>query len=501
MVRRPAVAQDRAMTTQTPAGDGPVPPGGPGPGAPGATAHPNGFFQQIRRTGLYRSEERWIGGVAGGLAARFGLDPLLMRGLFLVTLLLGGFGLVIYALGWAFLPEERDGRIHLEGLVLGHPDIALLGALGLFIAGVGRGAWNDWPLRVPDWLQGMFWAGAAVLVVVLVVTLLSPHRRQQPRPYPGPGAAPTPPFSPVPPASPVTPPAAPFTGPAGRGGPAASAAAWTPPPASPAAASPAAASPAAAWTSTEPRATQPVYSAQPYRYAPAPVPPPRPKPPRPPRYGPGATTVGVTIALALFVIAGVLIADRVGWLDRPTLATAAAAIVLIFGVAIIVAGLRGRTSGVLGFLAVVAMLVATPIAVTANSDTNPWIVDSNGIHVTTTEGTTTITDRTTASDGYTMGFGNATLDLTRVPLSSRDRLTVPVDVSAGNLVVVVPEGAAVAARADVAAGQVTWRVGGDYASASGVGRRDDFGVPADEAALWLQIHVGAGNVTIEEGTR
>ena len=164
------------MTTQTPADDGPVPPTGTTP-PPGTAASPAaGFFTQLRGIGLYRSEERWIGGVAGGVAARFGLDPLLVRGIFLATLLLGGFGLVIYALAWALLPEERDGRIHMEGLTLGHPDIALLGALFMFIAGVGGGAWGGWPRVVPGWIQGLFWLGATIFVVVLVTTTLQ-HRR------------------------------------------------------------------------------------------------------------------------------------------------------------------------------------------------------------------------------------------------------------------------------------------------------------------------------------
>ena len=123
------------------------------------------------------------------------------------------------------------------------------------------------------------------------------------------------------------------------------------------------------------------------------------------------------------------------------------------------------------------------------------------MHVTTTEGTTTFTDRTTAADGFRMGFGNATLDLTQLPLSTGNRLTVPIDVSAGNLVVLVPSGADVAARADIGAGQVRWEVGGDDTTASAVGRRDNFGVPADQASLWLQVHVGAGNVTIQEVAR
>jgi hypothetical protein len=207
------------------------------------------------------------------------------------------------------------------------------------------------------------------------------------------------------------------------------------------------------------------------------------------------------VALSLFVIAGTLIAQRAGYTDRTTAGTAAAIIVIIFGLAIIVAGLLGRRSGVLGFLAIVTAIVALPIVATTRDGLNPWIVDRNGVHITTTQGTTTFYDRSTAAAGYRMAFGDATLDLTHVPLEPNNQLTVPIDVSAGNLVVVVPPGAAVGAQADIGAGQVTWQVAGDDTSVSGVGRHDTFGVAAGQADLLLQIHVGAGNVTVQEGSR
>jgi phage shock protein PspC (stress-responsive transcriptional regulator) len=510
------------MTSQTPAGDGPVPPGATPP--TGEKPWPaTGFFHQLRGIGVYRSDERWVGGVAGGIAARFGLDPLLVRAIFLATLVLGGFGLVVYAIAWALLPEERDGRIHMEGLTLGHPDIALLGSLLMLVTGLGWTAWV--PFTVPGWIQGLFWLGATIVIVVLVVTMLQHRAPPAPRPGAPFGAGPYPGPYPGSPSGPYTPPARPYTGPSapytGAGAPAGPAAYFAGPGAAaphvPGASSyggPPPAGPATPAAATAPRASAPIppsptWSAPPpapapYRYVaapPAPVATQPPRPPRPRRPGPGATTVGISVALSLFVVAGALIAQRVGWLDRTTAGTAAALVVLIFGVAIIVSGLRGRRSGVLSLLAIVAALVALPIAVTVRDGVNPWIVDGNGVHVTTTQGTTTITDRATAADGFRMGFGDATVDLTAVPLQAGDRLTVPIDVSAGNLVVRVPRGAQVAAQADIGAGQVTWQVGGDNTSTSGVGRRDSFGVPADQATLLLQIHVGAGNVTVEEGSR
>lgn len=498
------------MTSQTPAG-GPVPPAGATPPAGDKPYPATGFFSQLRGIGLYRSDERWVGGVAGGVAARFGLDPLLVRGIFLATMLLGGFGLVVYAVAWALLPEERDGRIHMEGLTLGHPDIALLGALLMFVTGASWGAWG-WPFMVPGWIQGLFWLGATILVVVLVATMLQRRRPPAPRPAGPFGYGPNPaPYTA--PARPYTGPSAPYAGAYG-GAPYGAAAPYSPGPAS-SYAPPTGPGPAAPAAAAAPRVASPVPPAStwsapppapaPYRYAAAPPPAPvatqPPRPPRPRRQGPGATTVGVSVALSLFVVAGALIAERGGWVDRSTAGTAAALIVLIFGVAIIVSGLRGRRGGVLGLLAILAAVVALPLAVGSRDGLNPWIVDNNGVHVTTTQGTTTITDRATAADGFRMGFGDATVDLTAVPLLTGDRLTVPIDVSAGNLVIRVPRGAQVAAQTNIGAGQVTWHVAGDDSSTSGVGRRDSLGVPADQATLLLQIRIGAGDVTVEEGSR
>src|SRR5690625_5023300 len=80
------------------------------------------FFDSIRRSGLFRTEERWIGGVSGGIAYRLGIDPLIVRGGLVVLTFFGGLGLLLYGLGWAFLPEQVDGRIHAQEALRGHVD-------------------------------------------------------------------------------------------------------------------------------------------------------------------------------------------------------------------------------------------------------------------------------------------------------------------------------------------------------------------------------------------
>jgi len=55
---------------------------------------------------LYRSrKEKMLSGVAGGIAEYFDLDPTLVRILFIVTLFMGGSGVVAYIILWIVVPE------------------------------------------------------------------------------------------------------------------------------------------------------------------------------------------------------------------------------------------------------------------------------------------------------------------------------------------------------------------------------------------------------------
>jgi phage shock protein C len=55
---------------------------------------------------LYRStRDRMLGGVAGGLAEYFEIDSTLIRILFIITLFLGGTGIIAYVLLWIVVPE------------------------------------------------------------------------------------------------------------------------------------------------------------------------------------------------------------------------------------------------------------------------------------------------------------------------------------------------------------------------------------------------------------
>ena len=461
------------MDTSTPTGPGPA----PEPAAP--PQHPtqpsNSFFEGIRRLGITRSDDRWIGGVSGGLADRFGIDPLLVRGIFAATLLLGGLGLVAYGAAWALLPERRDGRIHVEEMILGRFDIALLGALAFVIVGFGRG--DNWFFfwGPPGWVQGLLWLAfvGGIVTLIIVVANQQPSRPRPPAGQYGPYTAPA-----APAAYPASP-AATY--------PAAPAATYPAPPAADAPVPPYGAPPAQGWTSSPTPA--------PVR---APKTPNHPRPPRPRTPGAGAGTVGVVVALSLLSLAILLIAERSGDFTGPVGLTALGIGIVLAGLGIIVSGLRGRTSGGLGGLAVIGILVAVPVGAVQN---NHWIWTADGQHDFAASGDVVVTSRTDAAQGYSMGFGDVTIDLSDVPMTS-DTLQVPISLAAGDLTVVVPSDASISADVDAGAGTVRWDVDGESKSVDGVGLNPrtfttgafDDGGPQ----LALQVQIGAGDVTITE---
>src|SRR5499426_3045412 len=56
---------------------------------------------------LFRSStERIIGGVAGGLATYFNIDPLIVRLGFALLAMVNGIGIMLYLLLWLLLPNE-----------------------------------------------------------------------------------------------------------------------------------------------------------------------------------------------------------------------------------------------------------------------------------------------------------------------------------------------------------------------------------------------------------
>ena len=61
---------------------------------------------------LYRSKSsKMIAGVCGGLADFFGLDPSLVRLVFVLLALLGGHGLLLYLILWIIVPYNQAAPV------------------------------------------------------------------------------------------------------------------------------------------------------------------------------------------------------------------------------------------------------------------------------------------------------------------------------------------------------------------------------------------------------
>lgn len=59
---------------------------------------------------IYRSRrDRILGGVAGGVAAYLGVDPVLVRLAFVALTLAAGFGVMLYIVAWIIIPQEPEG--------------------------------------------------------------------------------------------------------------------------------------------------------------------------------------------------------------------------------------------------------------------------------------------------------------------------------------------------------------------------------------------------------
>lgn len=57
---------------------------------------------------LYRSRKhRMLGGVAGGIAEYFDIDPVIVRALFIITTFGWGVSIIIYIILWIIIPSEE----------------------------------------------------------------------------------------------------------------------------------------------------------------------------------------------------------------------------------------------------------------------------------------------------------------------------------------------------------------------------------------------------------
>ena len=152
---------------------------GPPPSAPFALpTRTDRFFSWTAGLGLVRADG-WLGGVAGGLAARVRVDPLIVRGILVVVALFGFPVLFLYAVAWALLPD-LDGRIPVQDALRGRFSPALVGIAVVIVAGLVPAsiailiglptlfAWNNGvsALATVLFLVGALVAGGLIFLIV-----------------------------------------------------------------------------------------------------------------------------------------------------------------------------------------------------------------------------------------------------------------------------------------------------------------------------------------------
>ncbi|KQN94962.1 PspC domain-containing protein [Arthrobacter sp. Leaf69] len=447
---------------------GPTPPPPPPPGSQSLT-----FFDWIRSQGIQRGRDRWVGGVASGIAHRFGVDPLIVRGILIVLTVFAGVGVLLYGIAWALLPEP-DGRIHVQEAAAGRWSSGMTGALvttviGFPSLGVGVWGWDRYGFGAFIWT--VFWVGGVIYLIYYLsqrnkslngVTPMSSS--------PQPGG----PAGPAYPQNPATPPtqAAPFA-----------AAGYSGSDALPRYGE--SAVPVPAWGAPPPSGPVPPPSGG-YR----PVPGDGPVPPAKPRsFGPGAPAVAVTTGLALLVGGGIKALDVANVIDLGTSSNAVvwASAAVVLGLGILIAGLRGRTSGILGFFAAVALIVGGIFNVLPNGDRfRPQNANWSPVSIEQARG------------GFDITAGTGTVDLSGVPLNPplRTDVVVPIDATASNLTVIIPDTVPVQVRSDMTMGNLNE---GSQSHGGMTTRQSNYNTGQPGATLIVEIDGTFSNVTIKEG--
>ena len=429
--------------------------GGPQPGPQGGSTHR--FFDSLRGSGLMRTNERWIAGVAGGVAHRFDLDPTLVRCVWVVLSLFAGVGLVLYGLAWALLPEESDGRIHLEEALSGRFNAGLAGAIGMTIIGMstfGSGFIPNWYVHeagtagIAAALWPLFWLGLIVLAIVFLIRSAQNRsanrkaargpRGPQPWQASAPGAA-----------------QAPGSRPGVQAGGFAS-----------------------AWDSSAPGSGTPAFNqsaggqswqSRSYRQRPPYQPVPMPvRPARPRRPGPGSSLSLAVLGLGLLTAAGVwyaTVTHHLGLLQGQFILIGI--LVALLGAGIVVSGLRRRHGGwmtVLGWP--VLFVVAIPALATASIvPTSLARMPFETLRSSTTVASSTVTwkELTASASGGSVArskdIGDLTLDLRGMPAEEAGKLsTITAHLDVGTLRIKTDTDQQLTVTTDVDMGSIDSRV-------------------------------------------
>jgi phage shock protein PspC (stress-responsive transcriptional regulator) len=420
---------------------------------------------------------RKVAGVAAGIANRYGIDPTLVRVGFVVASIYGGAGVVLYLLGWLFLPEQDDEVSPFESLIgRGRSTTSSAFTVLLCIALIPTVSWT---------FGGFFsdFSGYVSLAVVgVALYLLHRNRGHLSRPAGAPAGQPDTSYAP-PTAAPMSappPPAASSTVPLPETGPVDPVSNEPPPiperrepPEQP------------AEQPTGPPAWDPL-GAAPFAWdLPEPTPQPDEREDEEPPARRHKSRIGLlTVGVAL-ITAAILSAAMGGWIDPQHII---GVVLAVLGLGMVVGSFRHGGRGLIG--------LAVPLAVVGIGMTT---VFPNGVHGPVGD----LSERPTAvSDvrsDYDRSVGSITLDLTALP-ESGDHVVTKVHLDLGDAEVIVPESANVEVTCESDLGSVKC-LGRER---SGAGDNDvtvtDQGTQGPAGLdVKLKVKVGTGSVEVRRG--
>ncbi|HUH07627.1 MAG TPA: PspC domain-containing protein [Egibacteraceae bacterium] len=396
-----------------------------------------------------RSEGRMVAGVASGIADHLSIDPVLVRLGFAALVFFGGAGFILYAVGWALMPERSGGQPMAQKALDSMAD----GPSWLGVAFLLTAAWIL-AVQIDLWSPAVTWA---LVFIALGVYLL---RRDQRRP-----ADPHPPGGDLPPPPGAGPEDGPWQPQLGAHTPQE---ASPPPPMGPGAAAPSFEQPP---QPPAPPGGQPMYGAAPWQ-APS---------PREPR---SRSVLGrLTIAMTLVALGLAAMLDNAGQVFMTPTRYVALALTGA-GIGLVVGAWRGRSRGLIALGLLLALLLVPTALIERTSLSMRGGVGERYWSVSSTDD---------LQEEYYLGLGEAVLDLTDLA-SQRGEETVTVRVGAGELLVLAPQGWDIHTSATLDAGEVSL-LGRE---ANGTGLHREMTVPGDGTGgtLTLDIQMGVGSVTV-----
>ena len=119
---------------------------------------------------LHRSTEKTIAGVCTGLAETFGVDPLLVKLIFLFSIFFGGSGLLLYLILWIILPvQDRNEIFPQKRLYRSRKDRFIAGVCG------GLADYLEWDVSLIRIIfVSLLLTGGSGVLLYLILWLLLP---------------------------------------------------------------------------------------------------------------------------------------------------------------------------------------------------------------------------------------------------------------------------------------------------------------------------------------